>query len=142
MTLSIRLPGTLLLCVALAAASRADDIQPPVKTALTVGKPKISGKGPYVVEFEGTASLAAAERKFLGVNMTLRPAQPAGPRDTVNLSVSLPGANPKPGETKRTRFTASSLPRGSYTGKISMLYFDKDGKEQKVVLDVKKFEVP
>jgi hypothetical protein len=137
-----RLPGTLLLAAILAAAGRADDIQPPVKTALAVEKPKISGKGPYVVEFEGTASLAVAERKFVGVNMSLRPAQPAGPRDTVNLSVNLPDANPKPGQTKRTRFTATNLPRGTYTGKISMLYLDKDGKEQTVVLDVKKFEVP
>jgi opacity protein-like surface antigen len=142
MTLTIRLLGALLLAVALAAASLADDIQPPVKTALTVGKPTVSGKGPYVVEFEGTASLAAAERKFAGVNMTLRPTQPAGPRDEVNLSVNLPDASPKPGETKRTRFTATSLPRGTYTGKISRVYFDKDGKLQTAVLDVKTFEVP
>lgn len=116
------------------------DEQPAEKSAIVVGKPTVSGKGPYRAEFRGTVRLERTAKEFTGARMLVRDANQKGAEE-IGALVSFPDPSPKPGQSGTVVFTAT-LPKGTYTGVAEMEFIGADGKRTWVKFDVPRFEVP
>lgn len=125
--------------VCLASNTTADE-QLLEKSAIEAGKPTITGKGPYTVQFRGTVTLERTALKFVGTRMSFRDTNQKEAKE-IPAVVNLPDANPEPGQVRVVVFTVT-LPKGSYTGVAEMGFIDAGGKSRTVKFDVLRVEVP
>jgi hypothetical protein len=117
--------GMAVLAVLFAGASaHADD---PVTTSCKVTKTTINGTGPYTIMAEGSISLSATEKGFLGVQYYVLELADGG--QTYYGFTNRPDGPPIPGMAAK-KVTGSSPPfprKGDYRVVFTMQYLDKDG---------------